>query len=76
MKPIRALGVQQLLSGLRRGSSGGAGLGAALVLLGWMREHRRPAKERIYSRRLREGETMKIRLMRGATPSDETDVVG
>ncbi|MDQ3782238.1 MAG: hypothetical protein M3349_04780 [Actinomycetota bacterium] len=76
MKPLRVLGVQQLLSGLRRGSSAAAGFGAALVLLGWLRDHRRPAKERIYSRRLREGETLKVRLMRGKTPTDETDLVG
>ncbi len=76
MKPMRVLGIQQLLSGLRRGSSAAAGFGAALVLLGWMRDHLRPAKERIYSRRLREGEMVKIRLVRGTTPTDETDVAG
>ncbi|CAN5275156.1 MAG: hypothetical protein ACR2JP_03245 [Acidimicrobiia bacterium] len=76
MRTMRAFGIQQLFSGLRRGSPGLSGIGAALALIGWMRDRRGPSKERLYARNLREGETLKVRLVRGGAVVDETDVVG
>jgi hypothetical protein len=73
---IMDYGTRQLFSGLRRGNVGASGLGTALVVLAWMREHRAPLKERLYATNLREGETLRIRLVRDGVVEDETDVSG
>ena len=74
-KKLLNLGARQLFGGARRGQPGIAGLGTALTIIGWMRM-RRKGKELIYSRKLKDGETIKIRLLRGKTLVDETELEG
>jgi hypothetical protein len=62
-------GARALAGGARRGSPGLAGLGTALVILGWMRRHRRPRRELLFARTLRPGDAWRIRLL----PDDEPD---
>lgn len=79
LRPPRSLaeyGSRQLFSGLRTGSAGASGLGTALLVLSWLLDHRRPARELVYAGTLRPGEGLSIRLVRGDTLVDETEVVG
>jgi len=70
------IGLRQLLGGARRGRPGTAGFGAALVILGWMRGRRNKDDRLVYSRRLSDGEAVRIRMLRGDTVVDEMKVEG
>lgn len=70
-----AFGARELFGGARRGQPGVAGLGAALTIVSWLRSRRR-GKELIYSRTLKDGESVNIRLVRGDTTVNETQVRG
>lgn len=74
-RSLAAFGVRQLFGGARRGQPGVAGLGAALTLIGWLRSRRR-GRELIYARTLKDGETVKIRLVRGSATVDDTEAGG
>lgn len=76
MSLLTSYGSRQLFSGLRRGNTGAAGVGAALLLVGVLRDRRRPRKRLLYARNLSEGEAVRIRLLRGTSVVDETDVEG
>gem|GEM_PF-1520701 len=56
-------GARALAGGARRGNPGLAGLGTALLLLGWMRRRRRPNRELLFARTLRPREALRIRLL-------------
>ncbi len=58
------LGVDQLARGLREGRSGLAAFGAMLAGVGVLRRLSRPRPQRVYSRRLRPGQTLGIRVLR------------
>jgi hypothetical protein len=58
-------GARTLAGGARRGNPGLAGLGTALLIVGWMRRRRRPKREILYSRTLRPGEGLRIRALTG-----------
>ena len=75
MSRLLGFGLRQLFGGARRGQPSVAGLGAALSIIGWLRR-RRHGKDLLYVRNLREGETVSIRLVRGRTVVDETEVEG
>jgi hypothetical protein len=64
-------GSRFLARGARTGSSGWAGLGAALLAVGWLRKRARPDRELLYARTLKQGEALRIRL----AGSDEELVV-
>ncbi len=66
-------GARALFGGARRGSAPLTGLGAALLVVGWLRRLARPKRELIYARNLRKGETVGIRLLRSgeAVEGDE-----
>ncbi len=68
-------GARALFGGARRGSSPLAGLGAVLLAVGWLRKLSRPKRELIYSRNLRHGETVRIRLLESGEPAT-TEIVG
>ena len=53
-------GARALARGVRTGDAALAGLGAALLALGWLR--REPKRELIYSRTLKKGEALRIKL--------------
>ncbi len=74
-RSLLAFGLRQLFGGARRGQPGVAGLGAALSIIGWMRTRRR-GKELVYSKTLKPGETIKIRMVRADGGIDETEVEG
>jgi len=40
-----------------------AGLGTALLVIGWLRRRRRPRREVLFSRTLRPGDALRIRLL-------------
>jgi hypothetical protein len=56
-------GARTLAGGARRGNPGLAGLGTALLVLGWMRRRRRPGRDLLYARTLRPGEALRIRML-------------
>jgi hypothetical protein len=56
-------GARALAGGARRGNPGLAGLGTALLIVGWMRRRRRPKREILYARALRPGEGLRIRAL-------------
>jgi len=56
-------GAHTLAGGARRGNPGLAGLGTALLVLGWFRRRRRPRRELLFARNLRPGETWRIRVL-------------
>ena len=58
-------GLHYLFGGARRGQSGLAGLGAAMSIYGWLRQRRGPERELLWARNLKDGETVKIKMVRG-----------
>ena len=56
-------GVFALARGARRGNSALAAFGAAAVLVGWARRRRRAGPRLLYSRTLRPGEALRLRLL-------------
>jgi hypothetical protein len=70
-------GARALFGGARRGNAALTGLGAALLAAGWVRRRYRPDRELLYSRTLRKGEAVRIRLL-GAddTPGEDITVGG
>lgn len=72
MNRILSIGLKQLFGGARSGRPAIAGLGAALSLLGWMRHRRRKERGPFYERVLEDGETLKVRLVRGKTVVEAT----
>lgn len=76
MTRLMTYGIRQMFGGARRGQPYMAGLGAAITIISYLRSRGQPSTAPIYRRRLREGETLKIRLVRGQMVIDETDVEG
>lgn len=58
-------GLNFLFGGARRGQTGLAGLGAVMTIVGWLRRRRGPDRELLWAKNLKDGETVKIRLVRG-----------
>jgi hypothetical protein len=56
-------GARALFGGARRGSAPLSGLGAALLAMGWVRKLTRSKRELLYSRTLRRGDALRIRLL-------------
>lgn len=71
-------GVRQLFGGAREGNAGLTGLGAAVAIFGWLRtrSRNRPSRDLLYVANLVEGETLKVRYMKGRTVVDETEIEG
>lgn len=76
MTPLMVWGLRRLLGGVQGGRSATAGLGAAALLLGYMRSHREPARERIFATNLREGEGLRIRFLSEDQVVGETEIQG
>jgi hypothetical protein len=58
-------GLRRLAGGARRGRPGATAFGLALALAGFVRSRRRPDRELIYARDLKDGETLQIRFAKG-----------
>lgn len=56
-------GIRALAGGARRGNALLAALGTAGAVIGAFRRFARPRKQLLYSRTLRPGETLRIRLL-------------
>lgn len=76
MNRMTALGLQQLFAGARRGQPYVAGLGAAMSIIGYLRGRNGRKTTRVYARKLRTGEVVRVRLLRGEEVVAETDVEG
>ena len=74
MNKLVSFGVRQLFGGARRGQAGIAGLGAALAIIGWLRDRTEP-KQLLYTRKLKPGEEVRIKFLRGEA-GDEISVSG
>ena len=74
MNKLVSFGVRQLFGGARRGQAGIAGLGAALAIIGWLRDREEP-KQLLYKRKLKPGEEVRIKFIRGEA-GDEISVSG
>ncbi len=68
-----SLGVRQLFGGARRGQPLVTAFGAAVSIWGLFKKINRSDKP-VYTRQLAEGETLRIRMFRGDTVVDETEV--
>jgi len=66
-------GARALFGGARRGNAPLVGLGAALLAMGWVRRLYRPDRELLYSRTLKKGDALKIRML-GPDEDAEGDV--
>jgi len=70
-------GARTLFGGARRGSSPLVGLGAAMLALGWVRKLYRSDRELIYSRTLKKGEAIRIKLLGVDDPAEgEIEIEG
>jgi hypothetical protein len=76
MNKLLANGLTYLFRGARRGQAPLSGVGAAMAIVGIVRNRRRPDRELIYARNLKDGEAVRVRLMRGSTVVDEQEVEG
>jgi len=76
MNRLAAYGVARLFAGARQGRPGMAGLGAAIGLIGWLRSRGEVGETLVYRRVLKEGETIRVRMVRDSTLVDETSVEG
>lgn len=56
-------GIRTLAGGARRGNALLAGLGTAAALIGAFRRFARPGRQLLYSRTLRPGEALQVRLL-------------
>jgi len=63
-------GARALFGGARRGNAPLAGFGAALMAVGWVRRLYRPDRELLFSRTLRKGESIRIRMLDADDPSE------
>ena len=71
MNKLFTYGIRYLFGGARRGQAGVAGLGAALAIVGWARS-RNHSKELLYKRKLKAGEEVRVRFLRGESGDDMT----
>jgi len=69
-------GLMFLFRGARRGQSPLSALGAAMAILGWVRSRRGPDKTLVYSRNLKDGEAVTVKLVRGGAVVDEQRIEG
>ena len=69
-------GLTFVFRGARRGQSPLAALGAAMSVVGWFRSRRGPERELIYSRTLKDGETVTVKLLRDGSVASEQTVEG
>ncbi|HSR14388.1 MAG TPA: hypothetical protein VLL51_01455 [Gemmatimonadales bacterium] len=67
-------GTRAFFGGARRGSTALTGLGAALLAIGWVRRLARPKRELLYSRDLRKGDSLRIRLLGAGDPAEGEDL--
>jgi hypothetical protein len=66
-----AFGIRQMFGGARRGQATVAGFGAALAIIAWLRDHNHD-NELLYKRKLRPGEELRVRFLRGDSADDMT----
>ncbi len=69
-------GLTYLFRGLRRGQSPLSALGAGMAIVGWLRSRRGPDRELVYSRTLKDGEAVTVKLVRDGTVVAQQDVEG
>jgi hypothetical protein len=66
MNSLISIGVGQMFRGARRGQALLAGFGAALTILGLLRRYSKSERRLLYARTLKDGESVTVRLERGA----------
>jgi hypothetical protein len=69
-----AFGVRQLFGGARRGQPMVTALGAAITIWGVFRKLDR-RNQPIYTRKLRDGEMIRVRMWRGETAVEPSDPI-
>jgi len=70
-------GARTLFGGARKGNTPLVGLGAAMMALGWARKLYRNDRELIYSRTLKKGQAIRIRLLDADDPVEgEIEIEG
>ncbi len=72
MSKLVTFGIRQMFGGARRGQAPLAGLGAALAVIGWLRGRNKHDNELIYKRKLKQGEEVRIKFLRGESADDVT----
>lgn len=72
MNKFVAFGIRQMFGGARRGQASVAGFGAALAIIGWLRNRDKHDNELLYKRKLKPGEELRISFLRGESADDMT----
>lgn len=72
---IFKLGVAALFGGARRGQPALTAVGAAVVIVGWLRRRATP-RSLLFGENLKEGESLQITFRRGASVVDRVRVEG
>lgn len=75
MDRLLAFSVRQFFGGARRGQPLVTGLAAAVTLFGLARRFRR-GEALLYRRTMREGEAIRLRVLRGGEIVEDTEVEG
>jgi hypothetical protein len=76
MSSLIGIGVGQLFRGARRGQAMVAGFGAALTLVGFLRRRAKAQRRLLYARTLKDGESLTVRLRRGAVSAGDDSRAG
>ncbi len=77
MNRLATYAFRKLFAGVRLGQPTVASLGAAISLISWLRRRNaQRGRELVYSKRLKEGQAIGIRMRQGDTIVDERVVEG
>ncbi len=76
MDRLLSFSLRHLFGGARRGQPLVTGFAAVLTVFSLVRRFRSVGKTLVYSRTLREGETIRLRLLRGDEVVAESEVTG
>jgi len=74
LRRIFGSGATVMFRGARRGQAVVSAFGAALMIVGWLRNRRDPGKHLVYSRTLEDGEAVTVRLLRGDAAAATLDI--
>jgi hypothetical protein len=74
LRRIFGSGATVMFRGARRGQGVVSAFGAAVMIIGWLRNRRDPRRRLVYSRTLEDGEAVTVRLLRGDGPAATLDV--
>lgn len=70
------LGIRGLFGGARRGQPIITSMSAGAALIAYLVKHRRPKKQLLYAKNLKEGQTIRISFLKGDAVVESRDIEG